>query len=95
MSILLRNALWLLCRPGAGLAAEALATGAPVIFNLCGGVMPQESNNLNYWRHQRGGFHAIRKAREAKKIFRQAICSIHQKADPKPQILDLIRRIAE
>ena len=32
------------------MCAEALACGTNVVSNLCGGIMPQETNNLNYWK---------------------------------------------
>lgn len=50
MVCLLRSADLLYGRPGAGLTTEAIVTGCPVIFDLSGGVMPQETNNLNFWR---------------------------------------------
>jgi processive 1,2-diacylglycerol beta-glucosyltransferase len=51
---LLNISSWILARPGAGLTTEAIVTGCPVIFDLSGGCMPQERNNLNFW-HQRTG----------------------------------------
>lgn len=50
----LRASTWMLARPGAGLTTEAIATGCPVIFDLSGGCMPQEKNNLNFWRSRTG-----------------------------------------
>ena len=35
-------------RPGAGSSTEALVSGCPIIFDLSKGIMPQETNNLNY-----------------------------------------------
>jgi processive 1,2-diacylglycerol beta-glucosyltransferase len=37
-------------RPGAGSSTEALVSGCPIIFDLSKGIMPQETNNLNYWK---------------------------------------------
>ena len=51
---LLHSALCMVGRPGAGLTSEALACGTPMVFDLSRGVMPQESNNLNFWKMRRG-----------------------------------------
>lgn len=51
---LLKISTWMLARPGAGLTTEAIATGCPVIFDLSGGTMPQETNNLNFWKMRAG-----------------------------------------
>ena len=45
---LLNVSTWMLARPGAGLTTEAVVTGCPIIFDLSGGCMPQETNNLNF-----------------------------------------------
>ena len=50
---LLKVSNWILARPGAGLTTEAIVTGCPVIFDLSGGTMPQEKNNLNFWKKDR------------------------------------------
>ena len=47
---LMKVADWAFARPGAGITTEAMATGCPLIFDLTGGIMPQETNNLNYWK---------------------------------------------
>ncbi len=49
MAILLKNAEFLFARPGAGTTTEAVACGTPMIFDVSGGIMPQERNNLNFW----------------------------------------------
>ena len=51
---LLNISSWILARPGAGLTTEAIVTGCPVIFDLSGGCMPQERNNLNFWKQRTG-----------------------------------------
>ena len=50
MALVLRNADCLFARPGAGMTTEAIACGTPVVFDLSRGMMPQESNNLNFWK---------------------------------------------
>ena len=52
---LLHSALCMVGRPGAGLTSEALACGTPMVFDLSRGVMPQESNNLNFWKSRGEG----------------------------------------
>ncbi|MDC0156627.1 UDP-N-acetylglucosamine--LPS N-acetylglucosamine transferase [Verrucomicrobia bacterium] len=50
MAMILRHADCLFARPGAGMTTEAIACGTPVIFDVSRGVMPQETNNLNFWK---------------------------------------------
>ena len=50
MAHVLRNTDCLFARPGAGMTTEAIACGTPMVFDLSRGVMPQESNNLNFWK---------------------------------------------
>ena len=52
MAAFLRNADFLFSRPGAGSITEAIVCGTPVIFDVSRGVMPQERNNLNFWRNR-------------------------------------------
>ena len=52
MALVLRNADCLFARPGAGMTTEAIACGTPLIFDLSRGMMPQESNNLNFWKNR-------------------------------------------
>ena len=50
MAMILHHADCLFARPGAGMTTEAIACGTPVIFDVSRGVMPQETNNLNFWK---------------------------------------------
>ena len=50
MALFLREAKFLFARPGAGTTTEAVVCGTPMIFDLSRGVMPQEINNLNFWK---------------------------------------------
>ncbi len=64
MVSLLRVADLMVARPGAGLTTEAIVTGCPMIFDLTGGSMPQEHNNLNFWKSKTGSilsFYSISK----------------------------------
>lgn len=49
---LYRGAWALVARPGARTATEALVLGCPLIFNLIGGIMPQEQLALRYYRER-------------------------------------------
>ena len=64
MVSLLRAVDLMIARPGAGLTTEAIVTGCPMIFDLTGGGMPQENNNLNFWKSKTGSilsFYSISK----------------------------------
>ena len=52
MACFLRSANFLFSRPGAGSITEAIVCGTPVIFDVSRGIMPQERNNLNFWRNR-------------------------------------------
>ena len=54
MAPLLRAADLLYARPGAGTASEAIVCGTPMLFDVSGGIMPQEQNNLNLWKKRTG-----------------------------------------
>lgn len=54
MAPLLRSADLLYARPGAGTTSEAIVCGTPMLFDVSGGIMPQEQNNLNLWKKRTG-----------------------------------------
>ena len=54
MAPLLRSADLLFARPGAGTTSEAIVCGTPMLFDVSGGIMPQEQNNLNLWEKRTG-----------------------------------------
>ena len=54
MAPLLRSANLLFARAGAGTSAEAIVCGTPMLFDVSGGIMPQEQNNLNLWERRTG-----------------------------------------
>ena len=54
MAPLLRSATLLYARPGAGTTSEAIACGTPMLFDVSRGVMPQEQNNLDFWKERTG-----------------------------------------
>jgi len=72
MAKLLKVAHFIFARPGAGLTTEAIATGCPVIFDLSGGCMPQEKNNLNFWEKRTGSLLSCSSSSQLIKILRSA-----------------------
>ena len=50
MKILLDMSDWVFGRPGAGLTSEVISAGKFMYFDTSRGIMPQEQNNLNFWR---------------------------------------------
>ena len=50
MRDLLESVDFVFARPGAGICTEVLVSKCRIIFDLSGGIMPQEINNLNYWK---------------------------------------------
>lgn len=93
MSVLLSEAFCVLGRPGAGLGAEAIAVGASMVFNLCGGIMPQERNTLKYWEDTLGGFSSISKPADFSKFLTQKVPAIHESPTSQPQVIPLIRNV--
>lgn len=52
MSMLIHLSDWVFGRPGAGLTSEVVSRGTHMIFDISGGIMPQEHNNLNFFKNQ-------------------------------------------
>ena len=52
MSTLIHLSDWVFGRPGAGLTSEVVAKNTHMIFDVRGGIMPQEHNNLNFFKNQ-------------------------------------------
>lgn len=52
MSTIINLSLWVFGRPGAGLTTEVVASGKNMIFDISRGIMPQEHNNLNFFKNQ-------------------------------------------
>jgi processive 1,2-diacylglycerol beta-glucosyltransferase len=50
MKTLLEMSDWVFGRPGAGLTSEVISIGKSMYFDTSRGIMPQEQNNLNFWR---------------------------------------------
>lgn len=93
MVSLLSETCCLLARPGAGISAEALAMHTPIVFNICGGVMPQETNNLNYWKLHGCKSSIISKPEQFPLCLGKKIPAIGVTLPCKPSILEIIERI--
>ena len=95
---LLTISTWMLARPGAGLTTEAIVTGCPVIFDLSGGCMPQESNNLNFWKSRTGSLLTSSSATSLIKIIQSNIPvpSLRHPLDSSPGLLlDALSQLGE
>ena len=90
---LFSNTACLLTRPGAGMCAEALACGTNVVFNLCGGIMPQETNNLNYWKSRNAEPIIIRSPNEFPSSLERICTPINVVLPSEPPLLKMIERI--
>jgi len=95
MVALLSHAACLLARPGAGLSAEAVAMNTPMIFNLWGGVMPQETNNLNYWELKTGRYVSIRTPQELPALLSTDIPSLGVTLPKYPPIIDILLELTK
>ena len=90
MVALLSHTACLLARPGAGLSAEAVAMNTPIVFNLWGGVMPQESNNLNYWQLKTGRYLSIKAPKDLPTLLSAEIPSLGVTLPKCPPIIDIL-----
>ena len=93
MVSLLSETCCLLARPGAGISAEALAMHTPIVFNICGGVMPQETNNLNYWKLHGCKTSIISKPEQFPLCLEKKFSAIGVTLPSEPGILEIIKRI--
>ncbi len=95
MAALLSKASCLVARPGAGLSAEAIAMGTPVIFNLCGGVMPQETNNLNYWILKKGNYLSIQSPQDLPLLLLEEMPSLREVLPRQPPLIEILQSLAK
>ena len=80
-------------RPGAGSTTEAVACGAPIIFDISGGLMPQEINNLNFWKSRVTKLIALKDPKKIKKFIIQSIPKLKVEIEDTPR--KLINRLEE
>ena len=73
MAILLESSKLFFTRPGAGSTTEAVVSGTPVIFDISGGIMPQERNNLNFWSSRSSGLITLKNPMDISKYISNSI----------------------
>jgi UDP-N-acetylglucosamine:LPS N-acetylglucosamine transferase len=73
MAVLLESSKLFFTRPGAGSTTEAVVSGTPVIFDISGGIMPQERNNLNFWSSRSSGLITLKNPMDISKYISNSI----------------------
>ncbi len=87
MAIFLRETKCFFSRPGAGSTTEAIVCGAPVIFDISRGIMPQEQNNLNFWRLHANQTICTNKPRMLSKLIGSSAPRVNFEIDSSPKVL--------
>ena len=87
MAMILRHADCLFARPGAGMTTEAIACGTPLIFDVSRGVMPQETNNLNFWKKHAPSLVKTARPTRLPKLVAEEIPSVRIRMDSGPRKL--------
>ncbi|MDG1324595.1 MAG: hypothetical protein P8P49_02430 [Opitutales bacterium] len=93
MALLLQNASFLFARPGAGMTTEAIVCGTPIIFDISRGVMPQEINNLNFWRNRSDSIVLCRNPKIIDQLIEPRLPKVKIGMDSSPKII--IDRLVE
>ena len=87
MALFLREAKFLFARPGAGTTTEALICGTPMIFDVSRGIMPQEFNNLNFWKLYSSEILCLKEPKNIYKFLGKPIPKIKINASSSPKVL--------
>ena len=87
MTLFLREAKFLFARPGAGTTTEALICGTPMIFDISRGIMPQEFNNLNFWKLNSSEIICLKKPKDILKSLSKPIPKIKINTTSSPKVL--------
>ncbi len=87
MAFFLQHAAFLFSRPGAGSVTEAIVCGTPVIFDTSRGIMPQEMNNLNFWRNRATSIVSCRNPNRISNLINADLPSIKIKVESSPSAL--------
>ena len=87
MTLFLREAKFLYARPGAGTTTEAIVCGTPVIFDISRGVMPQEVNNLNFWKSRASSCISSHRPKNIHHLINRPLPSIKIELGHSPQAL--------
>ena len=96
MALVLRNSDCLFARPGAGMTTEAIACGIPVVFDLSRGMMPQESNNLNFWKKRAPAVLSTTRPSRLPELVRQRVPFVQVEMGQKPdKLLDALEKLGQ
>jgi processive 1,2-diacylglycerol beta-glucosyltransferase len=96
MAMILRHADCLFARPGAGMTTEAIACGTPVIFDVSRGVMPQETNNLNYWKKHAPSLVTTARPSRLPELVTRKLPSVRISMDAAPRkLLDALSQLSQ
>ena len=76
MALFLHEATCFFTRPGAGATTESIVCGTPTIFDISRGIMPQEVNNLNYWRSHSSDLISINDPKKLVNLWRNRVPNI-------------------
>jgi len=87
MTLLLTEAKFLFARPGAGTTTEAIVCGTPVIFDISRGAMPQEINNLNFWKYRSSSCVLSRNPRNIHQLIKPSLPKIKIELGSSPKLL--------
>ena len=87
MALFLREAKFLFARPGAGTTTEALICGTPMIFDVSRGIMPQEFNNLNFWKLYSSEILCLKEPKNIFKFLGKPIPKIKINTSSSPKVL--------
>jgi processive 1,2-diacylglycerol beta-glucosyltransferase len=87
MAILLETSKLFFTRPGAGSTTEAVVCGTPVIFDISGGIMPQERNNLNFWSRRSSELITIKNPMDISRYISTSIPRIKVELESSPNKL--------
>ena len=96
MALVLRNSDCLFACPGAGMTTEAIACGIPVVFDLSRGMMPQESNNLNFWKKRAPAVLSTTRPSRLPELVRQRVPFVQVEMGKKPdKLLDALEKLGQ
>ncbi len=103
MARLMRAASAVVARPGTGTTSEAILSGAPLLFNTLGGIMPQEIITVKYCQ-QKGFGRVARRPRDVAAAVREWLAAPETlaaervraaEARPTKTPADILRRLRE
>ena len=93
MTLFLKEAKFLFARPGAGTTTEAIVCGTPIIFDVSRGVMPQEVNNLNFWKDRALSCVLCRNPKNIHQLIKPSLPKIKIELESSPKVL--LKRLSQ